>query len=197
MNSASHHFAEDDSTTPALRFERLFGLRDIGRRWVMPGGLTLAAMERDLKRDILSLADIDAPPSREKEERQRHRLEKGRRYAEIFNTLNPDLRRVQTDWDNWKHLRGFIHGATSGFNADDINEWIHGRVDAFECDLIRKRIFAEFQKDPAQSWYPDNLREKFSSHANPPALLLAQLNWIPCTKTILRINEQLDLKRVP
>jgi hypothetical protein len=193
MTFANHSPVDDDTTYPALRFERFFGLRDIGQRWAMPNGMTMKAVEAELKREVIFLDN--GPPSQEKTQSFLQRSACGQSYARAFNALNPRLSAIQADWDNWKHLRGFLHGVTSGFNEDDINEWIHGRTDAYECDPLRNRIAAQFYRNPEKSWYPESLREKFNDRARIYSpLLLAHIHWIPCTKTIRRINEQLDAK---
>lgn len=189
----------DDSTTPALRFERLFGLENIGRRWIMPGGATMMAVEAQLKQGVISLDDDnDATLAEAHATGHRHQVEKFRRgldYARIFNHLNPALRPVQVDWDNWGQLRGFLHGVTSGFNEDDLENWIQGGRYTAECQTLQKRIAAEFYKVPEKSWYPESLREKFSARATPcPPLLLAQMCWFPCAKTIRNIHQQFDRK---
>jgi hypothetical protein len=189
----------EDSTYPALRFERLFGLQNIGQHWAMPGGKTMLGVQDRLWRNVIyfdhdqnpSLAEAKATGNTQKI----YKFERGQRYARIFNHLNPALAAIPFDQEDWRHLRGFLHGVVSGFNADDIEDWIHNRTDRAGCEILRKRIAAQFYTPQQESWYPQHLREKFQSRATPcQSLLLAQISWLPGARTIQAINDQLDKK---
>jgi len=193
---------EHDDTYPALQFERYFGLRDIGRTWQMPGGISMAAMERqlwgcgfldyDISNDtILTTATAEQYPA------IAMRFATAQQLATDFIDLNPDLRRVDFDPTHWEQIKSFILGVTSGFNSNDIQYWLKGGRRTPELEQLRQRIYSQCFNAPEQSWYPQDLKAKFNEGAyglGPDVISL--VHWVPCPQTIVQINTQLDQKDV-
>jgi hypothetical protein len=178
---------DDDSSYPALRFERLFELENIGRGWTMPDGISMKEMEDRMWQDVLISAWDHACFQ-----------EESSKLMKVFNQLNPELTSIDVNMNDHMSIRGFLHGIVSGFNAKDIDAFINNkRASGAEKDL-EERILKEYQKPPHKSWYPHELREEFAELTRRgvryPPQMLARVSWVPAADTIKNIQAQLDLK---
>lgn len=192
---------EHDETYPALKFQRHFGLRDIGCEWTMPDGKTMYETEQALwYNEILALnfpiETILTPELAAQRSDIADTFDRAHKIADTLRALNPALRDIDVDPANWGELRGFIHGVVSGFNTDDIQYWIKGGRRGADLDGLRDRIYNESRKKPEESWYPQSLTDKFNGFAHAMGVdRIAFIYWVPCPKTIGRIHAQLDEKQ--
>jgi hypothetical protein len=176
---------------PSLSFQAYFDLEGIGNNWIMPEGKSLAEMETQLwKEGAFSTSHGSNSASQHRTLPQY--------YADTFLKLNPELHAVELDRNDPYEVRHFIHGVVSGFNADDIKDWISRKpkhVD--EKERLIDRFKAEFDKAASQSWYPSDYRDMVQ-------LLLAYgversdstcpMSWMPSLHTIESIHRQCDEK---
>ena len=198
----SEHPGSDESY-PALRFERHFGLYNIGVQWKMPNGKTMKEVEHELWNNgvlnhsfdintVLTPAIAASCPAIE------HKFEKAVKLREIFNALNPELKTVKLDTKNWDQLRGFIHGVVSGLNKDDIQGWIDGTLDYELNNNLAEIIIEQYFLPPGESWYPQTLRDEFNEMAQQctgiSRELIAGKHWVASATTIQKIHTQLNEK---
>lgn len=160
-------FLEPGYRQAAAEFEQQTGLTGIAGRWSFPGGMTAKAMESLVRKHdnaILSgnitLQDCN------------------RIFRDIWDQLtrcNPDLNRLQIDENDLQTLRHAIMGVASGFNYDDIEEFIHiGGGD------VRK-------EDPAYRTFFDHIQRMAGTG----------IYWIPSLKTLREIERQINNQRKP
>ena len=199
--------AEDD-TYPALKFQRLFQMEDknIGRKWRMPNGMSMAAVEQAMwKSGLLELWDDCLLETRltsdlaEKNPKIAERFGLAENIADALILLNPELRDVSFDRAHWHELRGFLHGVVSGFNTDDLQAWIDKSINYPMIDELQDYIRQEFYAPEAESIYPTSLRRHFNAKvsAGHPYVEyeLHAVLWAPSERTIYRIFDELEARR--
>lgn len=137
--------------------------------------------------ELDTVLDVDSNPQ------VVQKFAKAMAYLEDFTKLNPDLASIQFHKNDWKALRGVLHGVVSGFNIDDIEVWANGVRNNAEKAKLMHRIIQQFSKpemlDSANC--PRGLRQCFLDAAGENFSII---NWIPCSKTIENIQAQLDSK---
>jgi len=140
---------EKTYNAPALDFEKAAGITGIGRRYMMPRGQSLEAMEFEITRNVQWAQNISLE----------ERLRRAQRYASSFRALNPELAKVNYDPDNLIHNWHYILGVTSGLNPDDIDYFINngGRLNNPEqnySDKLKVRLSTEFNSHAGIYWRP-------------------------------------------
>ena len=151
----------------ALDFQEATGLRNIGRYYVMPDGLSMKEMQILRIDPINNLYGV----------RQLHRLVNGQRalaledpasfskvhkiyeqWVAFFKRRNPDLKIIRIEPGNLRHLYDMARGVTSGINPQDIDYFINElkRNNAFMQRLatLRERTAQVFGAEIPKTWIP-------------------------------------------
>jgi hypothetical protein len=147
---------------PAQMFEARYGVSGISREYRMPAGRSMMEMEALLWDEVFE--DSVDPMAQ--------RMERGRHYVAAFKALNPELRNITVDPDDYVAVRDFLHGVTSGFNPDDIEFRLHA-PDADQCCEQISRITNILVR---QEFYDANVA------------------WFPSPQTAALIVEQLETR---
>lgn len=151
----------------ALDFERATGIKNIGRHYVMPDGLSLKEMQILRVEPINKLYGV----------RQIHKIVNGQRglaledpantskvhkiydqWVNSFRRRNPELRTVQLDGRNLRQLYDMTMGVVSGINPQDIDFFINEfkKRSAFMESLktLRERSARVFGIELPETWIP-------------------------------------------
>ena len=151
----------------ALDFQQATGLKNIGKYYIMPDGLSMKEMQILRIDPVNRLYGIIQPHKLANGERalsldDPSQLSKVHRIYEqwvaFFKRRNPELKTVRVDHNNLRHLYDLARGVTSGINPQDIDYFINDfkRNSSFmqQLNTLRERSQRVFGVQIPKTWVP-------------------------------------------
>lgn len=148
---------------PARRFATRHGFKDIAGDWRLPQGLRAQDVEAYILCLRWALRFAQLPPA--------DYIARQERLLDRLFTLNPQLRRLRFDRKDTRKGFDLVMGVTSGFNTDDIQHFIDGKVGYIS------------RQDPAYARQSDRIERIFG-----------HMEWVPAPVTMAKIEAQIPAR---
>lgn len=148
---------------PAVEFEKKTGLKHIAKQWVLPAGDVMKELDIFLRH--VRFCDLENSTSQ-----KFHKF-----LLPVWRDLkkhNPELETLAVNEKNFKEIGYAVRGVISGFNLDDIDDFLHvGTYKDRMQDLAYKELYDHIKKT------------------------VATIEWVPSMKTLQKIEQQINNQR--
>lgn len=167
-------------TAHAVRLEDDYGLKGIAGRYAFPGGKAADIAEYDYRKAYLkySIASefLKSPEAMKVNAAKKFEAEIPKALKDVNNEIallaemNPDLKRLNYNKNNFVETYRALIGITSQYNADDINAYLHN------------------YRTGAKNTEVQNEMERLKKNSG------IRFGWQPAMKTIELIDQQLRVR---